>query len=282
MSIQIVFVKWGTRYPASWVNRHVRAVKKHASSEVCFCCITDESDSDSFDSDVRVVPFPEFQAPLDYLKQGCRLKMAMFKKGILQEEMPALFLDLDSSFLGDVARVERHIRRYRGIHMLKSHWLPWWPIQKYVSPLNISPYYHANGSAIGFFPEDYYWLFDRFNIEVTGQPMESLPKTLRVDDRFTSYHCRDTLRVFPSHLITKFSQEFMSPSLRLGRLRSILPWIKRRRSKLVAISFPGLDLKPDEMVKLPVGAIVRHKRVKCEWQAGALRDYWLNADDKAA
>lgn len=281
MAIQIVFVKWGTRYPATWVNRHVRAVKEHASCRVEFCCISDDSDSSQFDQDVRLVSFPEFRAPFDYLKQGCRLKMAMFKRGILQERIPALFLDLDSSFLGDVARVAQHISRYRGIHMLKSHWLPWWPIQRYVSPLGISPYYHANGSAIGFFPEDYHWLFERFNEEVIGQPMETLPKTLRVDDRFTSYHCRRTLRVFPSRLITKYSDEYMSPSLRWERLRDSLPWVKRRRKNLVAISFPGLDLKPDDMVKLPVGTVIKHKRVQGEWRAGTIRDYWLPQNDAA-
>lgn len=275
MELQVVFVKWGSRYSADWVNRHVRAIKRNATCEVSFVCITDELVPDNFDQDVRLVPFPAFNASLDYLKQGCRLKMSMFKKGILKEGIPALFLDLDSSVLGDVRKIASHIAKYRGIHLLKSHWLSWWRIQKWVIPLGISEYYHGNGSAIGFYPEDYFWLFDRFNADVTGQPIESLPKTLRVDDRYTSCLCRDTLRVFPSRLISKFSQEFMSPSLRWESIRSRLPWVKKRRRNLVAVSFPGAGLKPDKLVELPIGSTVRYKIVKCEWQDGVIRNYWL-------
>jgi hypothetical protein len=101
--IQIVFVKWGTKYGEDTINRHVRAILRHVTCDVCFTCITDNLES-RFDSLVAVKPFPPFAASLDHLKLGCRLKMAVFAHGMLQEGVPALYLDLDTLVRGDVAR----------------------------------------------------------------------------------------------------------------------------------------------------------------------------------
>ncbi len=162
--------------------------------------------------------------------------MAMFKRGILQERIPHCFSISTQVFWRCSESGSPYKPTSRNSHAQKSL-VAMVANPTLRQPLGISPYYHANGSAIGFFPEDYHWLFERFNEEVIGQPMETLPKTLRVDDRFTSYHCRRTLRVFPSRLITKYSDEYMSPSLRWSDYEILCRGVKRRRKNLVAISF---------------------------------------------
>jgi len=199
--------------------------------------------------------------------------MAIFSPGILDEGIPALYLDLDTLVRGDVARVRDHIRAHSGIHMLKSHYVPWWPIQHWAGPLIGNKYYHANSSAIGFYPENYYWLFDRFNTIVVGDSSET-SKTLRCDDRFISCYCRDTLRVFPASLVTKFSAEYMSPSHVYEQVRSRLPWVQSRRQRQVAVTFAGAALKPEMLTKLKLGDEVRYKRLKTYWNHLDFQNYW--------
>jgi hypothetical protein len=273
--LQVVFVKWGVRYSLDWVQRHVQAIKRHATCDVRFVCITDEVDRETTCNSIRLVPFPDFTASREYLKQGTRLKLSVFRQGILEEGIPALVIDLDTSVVGDVSKFATLIAKHRGIHMMTGHYLPWWRIQNLLPRPFLSKYYHANGSAMGFMPEDYYWLFDRFNSLVTGQPMHELPKCMKVDDRFISWSCKESLRVFPLSLITKYSHEYMFPSLMLEDIRSKMPWVRKRREKLVAVSFPGLDMKPDELAKMPVGSAIRHKRVVGRWNQTTLRNYWL-------
>jgi hypothetical protein len=271
--LQIVFVKWGTRYGADMINRPVRAILKHASCDVRFVCVTDD-DQANFDPEVVTKPFPTFTAPLSHLKGGCRLKLSMFAPGILQEGVPALFLDLDTLVRGDVARVRDHITNYGGIHLMRSHYLQWWKVQKWVGPAIGNKYYHGNSSAVGFMPENYYWLFDQFNKTVVGDPNENLSKTLGVDDRFISCYCRETLRVFPTSLMVKFSGEYMSPFHAAESFRSRLPWVRARRQGQVAVTFAGNDLKPDKLVSLGQGDEIRYKWLKTRWNYEEFQEYW--------
>lgn len=266
-------MKWGTRYGADTVNRSVRAVQKHASCDLSFVCITDD-DQSKFDPAVVTKPFPKFTAPYDHLKRGCRLKVSMFAPGILQPGVPALFFDLDTLIRGDVARVCEYIQRYGGIHLMRSHYLQWWKVQKWAGPLLGGKYYHGNSSAVGFMPENYYWLFDKFNEMVVGDPAENQTKSLAIDDRFISYHCRETLRVFPTSLLVKFSGEYMSPFHHAERLRSNLPWVRSRRAGQVAVTFAGESLKPDKLVKLNRGDEVHYKWLKTRWEHDEFQEYW--------
>ncbi len=271
--LQVVFVKWGTRYGAEMVNRPVRAIQKHASCDLRFVCITDD-DQSAFDPAIVTRPFPQFTAPFDQLKGGCRLKMSMFAPGILEDGIPALFLDLDTLIRGDVARVRDHIVRFGGIHLMRSHYLQWWKVQKWVGPAIGNKYYHGNSSAVGFMPENYHWLFDQFNRTVVGNPSEDGVKTFGVDDRFISCYCRDTLRVFPTSLMVKFSGEYMSPFHAAESLKSQLPWVKARRRDQVAVTFAGDALKPDKLVSMTRGDEVRYKWLKTRWDYKEFQDYW--------
>lgn len=271
--LQIVFVKWGTRYGTEMINRPVRAIQKHASCDLRFVCITDDQQS-NFDSAVIIRPFPQFTASFDHLKGGCRLKMAMFAPGILQAGIATLFFDLDTLIRGDVAKVRDHIVRHGGIHLMKSHYLPWWTVQKWVGPAIGNKYYHGNSSAVGFMPENYYWLFDQFNKTVVGDPSEAGSKTFGVDDRFISCYCRETVRVFPTSLLVKFSGEYMSPCHAAESLKSQLPWVKSRRQGQVAVTFAGDALKPDKLVTLRRGDEVRYKRLRTRWDYHEFQEYW--------
>jgi len=123
-------------------------------------------------------------------------------------------------------------------------------------------------------PENYYWLFDQFNKTIVGDPSEAGSKTLGVDDRFISCYCRETLRVFPTSLLVKFSGEYMSPFLAAESLKSQLPWVKSRREGQVAVTFAGESLKPDKLITLGQGDEIRYKWLKTRWQYEEFQQYW--------
>ena len=272
--LQVVFVKWGKRYGTEWLNRHVKAIRRNASCAVRYVCITDDNDLDSFDRDIEVLSFPNFVAPFEQLKIGMKLKLAIFSQGILTPGVPAIYLDLDSCITGDVAKLAEYLRNNPGMHMLSGHYLQWWRFQRHVRPVIGSKFYHANGSAIGFMPEEFDWLFQRFNELFTGQPYDQLPKYLKTDDHFISFQCRDGLSVFPRSLIVKYSDEYFAPFHFLESLRKSLPWVAARRKDLVAISFPGVSVKPDRLGALNRGDLIRYKWLKARWEQDQLIDYW--------
>lgn len=271
--LQLVFVKWGQRYGVDAINRSVRAILKNATCDVRFTCITDDFTS-RYAPEVTLKPFPTFTAPFESLKSGCRLKLSMFAPGILEEGIPTLFLDLDTLVRGDVAKVRAYLVEHPVIHMLKSHSVQWWPLQRWAGPEIGNTYHHADSSAVGFYPEKYHWVFDRFNQMVVGAPEEAKSKTLRVDDRFISCMTRDSLRVFPTSLLANFSGEYMSPTHGCEAVRSHLPWVQARRNNQDAITFAGAALKPDRLMHLTPGAEIRYKHLRTRWTHAEIKDYW--------
>ncbi|MEX3010203.1 hypothetical protein [Hoeflea sp. TYP-13] len=272
--IQVVFVKWGTKYGPSTVRRHLRAIRKHATCDVRIVIVSDRKEPD-YGPDVTVKPFPQFAAPTEHLKAGCRLKLAVFSKEILEPGIPALFLDLDTLVRGDVARVADYIRCKGQISLLQGHYLQWWPIQKYVRPFIGEKYYFGNSSAIGFWPEEYYWIFDEFNRVVDESYRgEQLPKKYMSDERFISYVARDNTRVFPTTLIVKFAEEYLTPWPPLESVRGRLPWVRKRRDRLLGVTFVSHVLKPEQLVQLKNGDLIRYKRMRGYWNYPEYKQYW--------
>ena len=75
-------------------------------------------------------------------------------------------------------------------------------------------------------------------------------------------------------MIVKYAQEFMAPLAIVERIRSQLPWVRSRRANLVAVSFPGVELKPDDLLSQERGAIIRHKWLRGVWNQEDYRQYW--------
>jgi hypothetical protein len=275
--LQIVFVKWGTRYDARLVNRHVAAITANATCDLRFICITDNAEAD-LDPRIETRPFPKFAVPHEQLKPGCRLKLSMFKEGMLDPNVPAVFFDLDTLIQGDVNRMREHVLAKGGISIMPNHYIQWWPIQRQVRKVFPNKYYFGNSSMIGFMPRDYTFLFDQFNEEII-QPRPECDdgKKLTVDERFISYAARDTLRVFPNTLAVKFAEEYMLPIARLEAWRSKLPWVAKRRENLIAVTFVSDDLKPDKLIEMQNGTLVRYKKVCVRWAFPTYTQYWQEA-----
>lgn len=98
--VNILCIKWGTRYPASYVNFLHAGVRRHLRQPFRFVCCTD--DSAGLAAGVETVPFPANPG----LKRGwpdVLVKLLVTQDGFGELAGPTLFLDLDVVILGNLA-----------------------------------------------------------------------------------------------------------------------------------------------------------------------------------
>jgi hypothetical protein len=98
--VNIICMKWGTRYPAHYVNVLFRSIGRHLSRPFRFVCLTD--DSDGLLDGIETAPFPENPGVKRSKWPNVFLKLVMTRDGFLDLAGPTLFLDLDLVVLDDI------------------------------------------------------------------------------------------------------------------------------------------------------------------------------------
>lgn len=269
--IQVVCVVWGTKYGADDVNYMARAVRDGTDASIRFICVTD-MDNGPLDEAIIAKPFPSFDHPFDEMKKGCRLKLSVFADGILDPDLPTVFLDMDTMVIGDVKRLAGAAAPGE-LAMMRNHYIQTWRWPTWLRLTVGKRYYFGNSSIMAFRQRDFAALFSSFNSELAAT-IGPVPKHLQSDERFISYFARDRVRVFSNRDAVVFSHEFMAPFLALAQTRSRLPSVKRRRSQLVAVTFVGDDVKPRYIADLKTGDVVTHKGQKMLWNQPHYSDYW--------
>ncbi len=88
----VVCMKWGTKFPAEYVNILASRVKANLERDYRFVCFTD--DPTGLRRDVEVRPLPEMSGLEGRPERGWR-KLTLFQEKLDDLEGTALFLDLD-------------------------------------------------------------------------------------------------------------------------------------------------------------------------------------------
>lgn len=101
----IACIKWGTKFPAYYVNRLYAGVEKHLDRPFRFFCMTD--DATDIREEVEIVPLPAepytsaVTKALEVSKRkGAFGKVSLFRKGALDCTGPILGFDLDVVITG--------------------------------------------------------------------------------------------------------------------------------------------------------------------------------------
>ena len=90
---QVVCMKWGTLYPADYVNKLYGMVRRNVSGPLRFVCLTD--DATDVRDEVECMPCPTVDLPRPYNNTGWR-KLVLWKPELQDMEGDWLFLDLDA------------------------------------------------------------------------------------------------------------------------------------------------------------------------------------------
>ncbi|WP_141100627.1 hypothetical protein [Roseateles aquatilis] len=270
MDIQVVCVSWGTRYGPEVVNGLCRAVRARCSRPVRFVCISDRPAA-AYDPGVDGRPFPAFARLLPSVGWGCFLKLSIFAPNLLDPDLPTIYLDLDTIVRGDIARLTDELTRHGGLLMLRNHMTPTWRLP---FPLWPGAYYFGNSSVMAFRPGEFTHIFERFNEASLEDARGRVPGHLRTDDRFISRAARGRLRVFSTGLAVKFAQEYVSAWPAWQRVKSALPWVRRRRRDQVAVTFAGSAFKPERLAMVEPGEVLHHKGRRVYWATPEFSDYF--------
>lgn len=95
-SVNVVCMKWGTRYGSEYVNRLYGMVKRNLQRPYKFYCITD--DFDGIRQEVLLRRMPPFAIPPHIT--GPWKKLVMFQRNLFDIEGKTMFLDLDVIIVG--------------------------------------------------------------------------------------------------------------------------------------------------------------------------------------
>lgn len=88
----VICMKWGTKYPAEYVNRLYQMVARNLTLDFQMVCLTDD-DTDII-PEVKCYPIPELALPEGLPERGWK-KLTTFKPELYDLKGTALFLDID-------------------------------------------------------------------------------------------------------------------------------------------------------------------------------------------
>ena len=90
--VNVLCMKWGTKYPADYVNRLQRMVARHLSIPHRFICLTD--DASGFNDKIESFPIPTMPVDVSGPERGWT-KILTFSQQLYDIKGQSLFLDLD-------------------------------------------------------------------------------------------------------------------------------------------------------------------------------------------
>ena len=271
---QLVLIAWGEKYGPGDINGVYDCISRFATGLRRVTLLSDRPRV-GLAPEIEVKPLPQEFLDPKLMRSGCQTKLAMFQKGVLAEDLPALYLDLDTVVLGDVARLFEACETPDEVAILQSALLPMGPIGRLAYRLTKGRRYgRGNSSAVVFHPAHCHYIAERF-LELYRQYPDLTYHPMRADERFISWVAQPYMRAIPARLMVKFATEFMYRWLWLGYLRNALPWVRRRRAGLVAITLASPAVKPEILAHLPEGAKLQdHKGRKLLWSEGYIGPSW--------
>jgi hypothetical protein len=254
-SWQCVMVCWGDKYPVALINHLMAQIAAHAPTEPRFVLITDLP-KPGLRSGALTRDFPPFFLTPQFKQGGCQAKLAMFEKGVLPEDLPAIYIDLDTIVLGDISEALEHMDSAQTVAMLPSAIIPFGPIGRAIWRwTEQKKYARGNSSMVVFHPAECQHIAHTFRTLYAKHPDLGF-RPMVADERFISWVAQAHMKKLPNSLIVKFPGEFMFPWRWWLYVKAQLPWVRARRQNLAAITLNGLLIKPEMLVQLADGEVV--------------------------
>ena len=268
---QCVLIAWGDRYPVDEINLLVRTVLATSRGPERFLLLSDRP-RPGLSERLQVRPIPEWFLKPEFLTRGCQAKLCMFEAGVVPGDMVAVYLDLDTMVLGDLSRLVALMDQPGRVALLQSAVLPFGAFARWLfSVTGGRRYARGNSSVVVYHPGQTAYIAARFRALHAQHGNATSFRPMLADERFMSWAAQPHVRAVPSRMAVKFPTEYMQPWRWLVHLRASLPWIRRRRQGLIAVTFPGSRLKGEELAQLPEGAeVVDRKGRRLIWTDRAL------------
>lgn len=267
---QLVLVLWGTKYPVAEVNHLIDTVCRHASPAPRVVLITDHLREGLRDGVVQRL-IPDFFMAPQMRGPGCQTKLCMFDAGVVPDDLPAVYIDIDTVVFGDMSRFVALQYDRKTVAILQSAILPFGKVARLMFRLSKGRRYaRGNSSIVVYHPAEAAHIAARYRALVAEVGYNGF-RPMIADERFISWSHQPHMRAIPKTMAVKLPTEFMLPWRWLIHLRAALPWVRRRWVGLVALTLPGVEVKGEALLALPDGAeIVDRKGRRLIWSEAAL------------
>lgn len=237
----ILCMKWGNKYPAEFVNRLYRMVKRHLTLPFTMVCFTD--DAHGIVPEVRCYPIPELALPEGLPERGWR-KLTTFTTPLYDLQGTALFLDLDIVILRNIDHFFTHQAESKAL----------WIIKDFKHQHRITGNSSVYRFPLGAFPE----LLPDFRARFT-----EIRTQFRNEQAYLSHfvHQRGQLQYWPKGWCLSYKYHALYPPV----LDYLLP---PRKPDCDILIFHG-EVNPDQAIVGGGGKWYRHIKA-APW----LADYW--------
>lgn len=269
---QCVLIAWGEKYGVDVINGLADSIARHASVTPRFVLITDRKRV-GLRSDIMTVDFPEVWLDEPLKRSGCQAKLAMFAKGVIPEDLPAIYVDLDTVVMGDLSELLTLQRTPKTVAILQSAVVPFGIIGRTIYRWsNKKRYARGNSSVVVYHPAQCHYIAEQF-LDLYAQHPNFEFRPMIADERFMSWAAQPHMRALPRRWVVKFSAEYMSFIKPWLFVKAMLPWVRQRRKNQLAVTLAGLHIKPEILLALEDGAvIVDNKKRHMVWSKATLGD----------
>jgi hypothetical protein len=267
---QCVLICWGDKYGVDIINRLVASVELHCTCRPRFVLITDR-DRPGLPAHVQCVPFPEHWLEPALKRSGCQAKLVMFEEGILQTDLPAIYIDLDTIVMGDMSRLLALQHTPQSVAILPSAILPFGALARWLyARTRQRKYARGNSSVVVFHPAHCHYIASRFRALYVQFPEFGF-RPMIADERFISWVAQAHMQAISKAHVAKFPGEYMFYWSWWLYVKARLPWVKARRRAQLAVTLNGLMIKPERLLALSEGdVIVDEKNRKLVWSRHTL------------
>lgn len=252
-----VLILWGDKYDVALVNRLIAAIARTASRVPRFTLLSDR-ERPGLDPRAALCAIPEYWLDPAFIGSGCQTKLCMFEAGVVPDDLPCVYVDLDSVVLGDLARAPGLLARPEGLALLHSATMPFGAAARALFRLTGGRRYaRGNSSLVIFHPSHQARIAARFRALQAADPSF---RPLISDERFMSWAAQSVAQAVPTGFAVKLPTEFMSRFAALGYLWAAVPWIRARRAGLVLVTLAGGEVKPEALLALREGGRVTDRK----------------------
>jgi hypothetical protein len=270
----LVLAIWGTRYGAPHVNGVVEAAFRFSPALDEVVLLTDRP-RDGIDRRVIQRRFPSPFDEAEFFEFGYRAKLAAFSAVNAEPGKPCVFLDLDTIVIGDLGDIAGLVRRTDDLFMLPPAGLGFSRLRRRID--RIRPGLHfpvGNSSVVAFHSAANPNLATRYSqLRADGQLTEGW--SAQIDDILISWFGRDRVLGIPTASAVMLRREFLSRVPFLPALKAALPWVRRRRAHIAAVTMNGVAIKPESLALLPKGApLADGKGRKGRWNPACFGALW--------
>ncbi|NNJ68401.1 MAG: hypothetical protein HKP54_10225 [Boseongicola sp.] len=253
---QCVLICWGTKYTSAYINHTVEAVIRTSATKPRFILISDRP-REGMHPDIQIVDFDPWFLNPRFLSGALHAKLSMFSKGVVPDDLPAIFLDLDTAVFGDVSQALKLMKDRKSMLMLQSVVLPFgWPGRLVYKLTNKKKYARGNSSMVVYHPAECTYIADEFRRLYEKYGDYSI-RPMIGDERFISWIAQMHIERVPNWLAVKFLNEYMHTGKWLVYLKGALPWVQKRRDGLAAVTLPGDYIKPERLMEYKDGDALR-------------------------